>query len=793
MQFTLAHKISLLVVAAALATGIAVASDNYVRAADDLRAQAGNGLSALLEARRVAIEDYLASIRRDLSSEADNPFVLEGFNSFRVGWQELGDVASKRLRALYFDGNRFGPGARQMLDNANDPSLYSLAHNRFHPRLRSFAEQYGYRDLVLIDRDGTILYSVMKQSDFAANIMGEPYASTGLGKVFAAIAADPEHQRVAVSDIEHYAPSQGRPTGFIAAPLFDDTHNFIGVLAFEMPIDRINKVMQVAAGLGQSGDSFIVGSDHLLRSDSRHSPVPTLLVRRVDNEPVRTALDGRKGLMVTSVQEPQGPVELLVAYAPLEFVSERWAVVATADLSEVYAPVDRMRERALAHGVLATVLIVLLGLMVTRRWVVAPLTAVTAAMRSIAAGDRATPIPVLGRKDEIGDIARTLELFRDSLIDRDRLSGHLATAITAYGGGLALFDTDERLLMANDGLYSLVPSLAVEALPEQTLSTFIDAANLSGRVVSEDGSGGPLEIETIRRNPFDSLVHLGTDRWADLSARSTPDGGILLVMNDVTGHKRAADAYRQALDKERELGMLQREFVSMTSHEFRTPLAIIDAAVQRMVRRHGVLSETDHADLGQTIRDAVGRMVGLIEAILSSSRLDAGELRFSPQTITLAGLIRDVARGQDAISPAHRFIIDLEDLPDQITADKTLLHQVFTNIISNAAKYSPSGGDIKIEGWTDNYFCYISITDHGVGISSSDLPRISQRFFRARTSVGIVGTGIGLDLVRRLLDMHGGRLDIASIEGEGSTFTVVLPLHPPSKALGTVQRTSIDD
>ena len=242
--------------------------------------------------------------------------------------------------------------------------------------------------------------------------------------------------------------------------------------------------------------------------------------------------------------------------------------------------------------------------------------------------------------------------------------------------------------------------------------------------------------------------------------------------------QRQAERLAQALQKEQELNTLQREFVSLVSHEFRTPLTIIDSAAQRLVRSKDKMTAEDLATRTGKIRAAVRRMTGLIESTLYASRLDAGEIRMEPRPCDLKALVREVCARQAEISKFHDIRVDVDGLPEEIHADAGLLDQVFTNLLSNAVKYAPNDPRIEVKGWTDGTFAALSVCDHGVGIPADDLPRMFERFFRARTSAGIGGTGIGLNLVKRLVEMHTGTTKVDSVEGQGSVFTVRLPIGP---------------
>ena len=132
------------------------------------------------------------------------------------------------------------------------------------------------------------------------------------------------------------------------------------------------------------------------------------------------------------------------------------------------------------------------------------------------------------------------------------------------------------------------------------------------------------------------------------------------------------------------------------------------------------------------------------------------------------------------IAKTHRFLLDLDRLPELIDADRQTLEQVFTNLLSNAVKYAPSAPDIHVSGWEECGNVKIAIRDNGIGIDTEDLPRMFQRYFRARTSTGIAGTGIGLNLVKQIVELHQGSIEVASERGLGSTFTVTLPMKPGS-------------
>jgi signal transduction histidine kinase len=126
-------------------------------------------------------------------------------------------------------------------------------------------------------------------------------------------------------------------------------------------------------------------------------------------------------------------------------------------------------------------------------------------------------------------------------------------------------------------------------------------------------------------------------------------------------------------------------------------------------------------------------------------------------------------------SKKHVFQMDLAGLPATMKADRAALEQVFTNLLSNAAKYAPQAPDIHIRGWVDARFSYVTVSDQGIGIDPDDLPKLFQPYYRARSATGIAGTGIGLNIVKQIVELHGGIVSAKSQSGHGTTFTVALP------------------
>ena len=250
------------------------------------------------------------------------------------------------------------------------------------------------------------------------------------------------------------------------------------------------------------------------------------------------------------------------------------------------------------------------------------------------------------------------------------------------------------------------------------------------------------------------------------------------MVNDRTAQvKEKAAQLEDALLREQEYSALQQKFTALVSHDLRTPLTIIDGAAQRLLRNKDKLGPDEVEVRANNVRSAVARMISLIDTTLHASSLDAGKIELKLMPLDIGNLIRKICDRQAEISPSHMVQVELADLPGEIIADHMRLDQVFTNLLSNAVKYAPQAPLIEVKGWTDGGDVLVSVVDHGIGIPENDLPHMFKRFFRAKTAEGIAGTGIGLNVVKEFVEMHGGSIDVASVEGEGSTFTVRLPIN----------------
>jgi signal transduction histidine kinase len=248
------------------------------------------------------------------------------------------------------------------------------------------------------------------------------------------------------------------------------------------------------------------------------------------------------------------------------------------------------------------------------------------------------------------------------------------------------------------------------------------------------------------------------------------------------GLEQQASMLQEKLAEERRLMLLQRNFVSMASHEFRTPLTQIDGHAQRLIRLKEHIGAEDLSGRAHKIRSAVLRITHLIDSLIDAARVIDGEVELycHPAAMDLTALLREVCHLQREIAPWAQILERLGAQTLMIVGDRNLLFQVFSNLLSNAIKYSPNGGLIRVTTESDgDSHVAIYVEDQGIGIPKADRQRIFERYTRAANAAGIVGTGVGLYFVKTVVELHGGTIAVDSEEGEGSRFEVRLPTRSP--------------
>jgi len=273
----------------------------------------------------------------------------------------------------------------------------------------------------------------------------------------------------------------------------------------------------------------------------------------------------------------------------------------------------------------------------------------------------------------------------------------------------------------------------------------------------------------------------GSPWWCQMSAKALNAArlgeGTIWFFLDISLRKRAEEEARRALVRERELSELKTRFVSLASHEFRTPLATILSSVELIEDFGADLPAGERHELIRIIKGAIGRITGMLDQVMLIGRAEADRLELRPEPQEPAALAASIAREvEQAHGQRGRIRFESRGVAGRRLLDADLLAHALGNLLTNALKYSPPGSEIAFALEASPGSLTFLVADQGIGIPADDQPRIFESFHRARNVGNVEGTGLGLAIVKQCIELHGGTVDFESEAGKGSTFIVCLPV-----------------
>jgi two-component system phosphate regulon sensor histidine kinase PhoR len=426
-------------------------------------------------------------------------------------------------------------------------------------------------------------------------------------------------------------------------------------------------------------------------------------------------------------------------------------------LTAVESSVNRTIAAVAAGFLVAAALLVIAAALLTRM-ITRPLARVSAAAEAMASGKMEQQLPVR-TDDELGRLSR---VFNEMSASIKRTMGVLAyersrleDVLSGLTDGVILTDAEGKVVLANTAA--------------ERIFNFRQAA----------ARGRPL-IEAVADHEVDELVKQCIAMVHEQSVQIDTVRGRFVRAVAVpmpTDETKGALVLFQDLTELRNLQTMRREFVGNVSHELRTPLAAIKAMVETL--RGGAINDPPAAaDFLDRLDVEVDGMSQMVNELIELSRIETGRIHLNLEPVDLNQLVREVldrlrpqaARQQLALTA------DLAPGLPVIQADGERIRQVIINIVHNAVKFTPPGGQVVVSTRSDVESAAVEVADTGIGISREDLPHIFERFFKADRSRASSGTGLGLAIAKHTVQVHGGTIWVRSEEGRGSTFGFKLPL-----------------
>ena len=464
---------------------------------------------------------------------------------------------------------------------------------------------------------------------------------------------------------------------------------------------------------------------------------------------VAAALGGNEGSAIRVSATVQR--DLLYVAVPVRDGAQIVGVARTAlPVTTLESFASRLGGSIALAGALATA--VALGVVVLlARAVTGPIGALTRSAETVAGGGSARF--EVGGPDEtrrLGDALRTMsERITGERHHAESERDRLAVLIDELGDAIVIANADGRIERANRA------------------ATDLFGAPLAGRRVLEVVRDHEVIDAIARAGPdAESVAHVERTeppRFQRAVARRLAEGELLLVVQDLTNLRR--------------LQTVRRDFVANVSHELRTPLAALKAMAETL--EAGAIDDSDAArDFVRRMRTEIDGLARLVEELLLIGRLESGQQVVSPTVVSAAALL-DGAR--ERLAPLAeraqvRLVVDRPERAPMVVADPERIGQVFANLVHNATKHTPAGGEIRLSAAPDGKAVVFTVRDTGDGIAASDLGRIFERFYKSDRSRADSGTGLGLSIAKHIVEAHGGVIAAASGgPGRGTTFTFTLP------------------
>ena len=409
--------------------------------------------------------------------------------------------------------------------------------------------------------------------------------------------------------------------------------------------------------------------------------------------------------------------------------------------------------QAMMFGLLAAILLSFL----LSKTITTPIERITEGAKSIAEGNFDQDLGVQS-SDEIGELTRSFNYMARRLKstvgevqgERDKLN----TLFLHMSDGVAAFTTDGRLIHMNPAAESLLGVRMEDDLGFDEMFADLDMPN------SDETAMRTFLTSEITR--FGRVLSVTLAPYGALDG----EGGVIAVIHDITEQRRLDDA--------------RREFVANVSHELRTPLTNIRSYTETLLDAAGDIPIVTEKQFLGVISSESERMARIVTDLLTLSKLDYGRMELRMTRFSLADMLHNVANAMKltAEDSGHALAVDTPDDLPKIVGDRERIEQVVVNILSNAVKYTPSGGHIRLSARElSGNRVRITVEDDGVGIPAADVPRLFERFYRVdkARSRAAGGTGLGLAIAKEIVEQHEGKIALASEYGKGTTVTITLP------------------
>ncbi len=661
--------------------------------------------------------DRLATMRDEVLTYYTNDFSKEYANQNNGANAHAADLAAQldddsiALQHAYIRANVNPLGSKHELDSAGDETSYDRLHKVVHPVIRNYLDKFGYYDIFLVDpNSGDIVYSVFKELDYSTSLKNGAYADTNFGEAFRK-ANQLSAGEFVIVDFKQYKPSYEAPASFIAAPVFDGDKK-LGVAMFQMPVDRILSLMSHREGLGETGETVLVGGDLLPRSDSYLKPETHGLVNafrnadkgRMDTDSTQLALEGKTGVHTTTDYRGE---EVLAAYGPVDILGLRWGLTAKMDTAEAFAAVKEMQ--AASNNASSTlfwtsvgVLLASIAGVLTVAWFMIrsisnPIRTLVDRVEAIAVGDADLTRRIeINSNDEIGELSKWFNVFIERMQNiLIQVSGTCST-LTNASNELAATAID----LTNGSQQTGEQSSTAASAAEEMSCTMSRMADSSGQM-----SDNVRSVAAATEQMTSTISEIAKN--AEQSARVADKATRLAEVSDqkVSGLGEAADAIGkvteviQDIAEQTNLLALNATIEAARAGEAGKGFAVVAAEVKELAKQTASATE----DIRSRIESIQGSTGDAVEAIkeITTVITDVNEVSrtiaaaVEEQSITTREISESVSQTASAVDMVATGIGESATASREITKSIACVDNEAKNTATAAEKTNVAGQEVS--------------------------------------------------------------------------------------------------
>jgi PAS domain S-box-containing protein len=594
-----------------------------------------------------------------------------------------------------------------------------------------------------------------------------------------------------------------------SAPLLDDvTQELLGIVVIRINATSLFNLVTNQDTLEKTSDSFIINKDLFLISPSRYLDESKVLNTKIDTQNTRECFENIND---------KSPPENFKDYRSIDVIGTHqiipetnWCLITKIDRSEVFKPVANM---AIVHVVAIVVGIIaslIAGYFVSKN-ISDPIETLSQKVKEITEKENWNLNVEIDSKDEIGDLSRSFNTMVSSvnssraeielkvkeqtqeILDKDKYLSNQQKAtlnilddvklekiryealLTGIGDGIIATDNETKVVVINQATENML-GLKKEDVYGKKLIDVFSVVDEKGIPIPENER--PINKAVATRKPFSTSINSNyyyttkEGKRIPVALNASPvvvDGKLIGVI----------DVFRD-ISHEKDIDRMKTEFISLSSHQLRTPLSAIKWFGEMLLAGDAGKLTDEQTEFVNNIAQSTERMIALVNSLLNISRIESGRIIVDPVPTHLPDLVSDVVKEvQNKIDEKKlNLIVSVHpDLPE-INVDPKLIREVYKNLLTNSIKYTPEGGEISIFISKNDKEIISQVSDTGYGIPQKEQNKVFAKFFRAENIVKLEteGTGLGLYLVKAVVESSNGRVWFESHEGQGTTFWFAIPL-----------------